>query len=515
MTSKVIKSTLLFSGFVFIAQIIGLVRDLYLVRFFGLGSILDTYYLAFKIPDLMNVFYSVFLGSVIFIPLLTKTLHENGESGLQREVNKVGSLVFALVATVAVILFLIMPYLAQLLAPTWQQDQLDLLIFISRVLLLAQLFFPIGILAGAIGMVQDKPFGMAISGAVYNIFILLGAFFLTPYFGIYGVVYGVILGAVFFALVQIFPKKVRGHFAAFSFQIEFLEWWQFVKQNLGRFFTVLLNQTFYIVILSFAAASGTGGVTIFNNAFNIYMAIFFIMGASFSTALIPHNSKLHVEGKHEELKNSLHTSIIYMFSVSVFFALFCVIFSRNIIEILYYFSNLSQIEISQMANVFIVLAMCLPLLNLSEILRKYMYASDLIKYSVVNVASFLLFLVLFNNFFLYLNIANLLALSWAFFFGNISALVLTLLLLSYLGRLSLIFVLKNIYKSLLVFIFTFFAYLFTYLYIYKFITDISFHYFFILILSGVYLFIIYIFFMFLFNDQISKSLWKKIVSYVV
>jgi putative peptidoglycan lipid II flippase len=212
MTNKILKHTLLFSSFVLLAQIFGLVRDLYLVKIFGVGQILDTYYLAFKIPDLMNVFYSVFLGSVIFIPLLTKVKTEYekkgevGSVGILKEVNKIGSLVLILVTFIAVLLFISMPYLSKLLAPTWDFEQLKLLTDISRTLLLAQFFFPVGILAGAIGMVHFKPLGSAIAGFTYNIFILIFSFLLAPVFGIYGVVYAVILSAFLFMCVQFISK---------------------------------------------------------------------------------------------------------------------------------------------------------------------------------------------------------------------------------------------------------------------------------------------------------------------
>lgn len=512
--SKTLKSTFLFSGFVLLAQAFGLIRDLFLIRHFGAGPILDTYYLAFKIPDLMNVFYSVFLGSVIFIPLLTKVQNDNGIDGMRKEVSKVGSLVAILVTVIATLLYIGMPILAKVLAPTWGYEQLNLLISISRILLIAQLFFPIGILAGAIGMVWGKPLGMAISGLIYNIFILFGAIFLTPFFGIYGVVYGIIVGAICFALVQIFPDEVRNILFHFKFEFKIDEWVSFIKQNLGRFFTVLINQAFYIVILSIAAAAGQGSVTIFNNAFNIYMAIFFIMGASFSTAIMPHNARLHVEGKVEELKAGLHMSMIYMFSVSIFIALFCFIFSQNIIEIIYYFSKLSEIEILKMSSVFALLSLCIPLLNLSEIARKYMYASNLIKYSVINVGTFLVFLIIFNKLFLTLGFDNLIALALAFFTSNIIALVVTLLFLNYLQRLHVTFILKNIYKTFFVFIFAILIYIFSYPYILDALLSLISYKIISLLIQVLYLFIIYIFLIFLFNDKISKDIWRQVLNFV-
>ena len=97
MNNKIIKTTFLFSIFVLLAQITGLVRDLYLARIFLVGPVLDVYYFAFKVPDFLNVFYSVFLGSVIFIPLLTKAYAEGGDKEIIKQINNLGSLVLIFV----------------------------------------------------------------------------------------------------------------------------------------------------------------------------------------------------------------------------------------------------------------------------------------------------------------------------------------------------------------------------------------------------------------------------------
>ncbi len=289
MKSKILKTTILFSVFVFLAQIFGLVRDLYLTRVFGVGAMLDTYYLAFKIPDFLNIFYSVFLGSVIFIPLLTAAKNQDGENDNKKEIikkiNTVGSLVLTLLILFFIVLFIFMTQFVDLVAPLWPIQQKELLVSLSRILLFGQFFFPIGILAGCVGMIYKKPFGMAVSGFIYNIAILLGSIILVPIFGIYGIVYSVVLGSICYMLIQIYPSVVREILFSFKFKIEIGEWRIFIYKNLGRFFAVVAYQIYGVVILALAGLSGAGGVSSFSIAYNIYLAAFFIMGASFSTAI--------------------------------------------------------------------------------------------------------------------------------------------------------------------------------------------------------------------------------------
>lgn len=370
---RLIKHTLLFSVFVLLAQILGLVRDLFLTRIFGVGELLDTYYMAFKIPDFLNLFYSVFLGSVVFIPLLTAAKHLGGKEDNREEVlkkvNTIGSMVLVLVLVAGILLYVLMPQLSSYLAPTWKQAQIDNLTNFSRLLLLAQLFFPLGILGGCIGMVYKKPFTMAISGFVYNLFILLGAVFLSPLLGIYGVIIGIVVGAVFFAIVQISPKEVREVLVKFRFEFSKNEWLSFLKKNYARFFAVLAYQLFAVLILYIAGYAGTGGVSIFSISYNLYMALFFVLGASLSTAAMPNISKLHVTGNHAEQKESLNNAIVYMFFVGCFFMLFGFVFAHDGVSILYYFSSLGLAKELQVATVFSLLILALPFFNILSYFR--------------------------------------------------------------------------------------------------------------------------------------------------
>jgi putative peptidoglycan lipid II flippase len=388
MSNKILRHTFIFSFFVLLAQVIGLVRDILMLRFFGAGAILDTYYLAFKIPDFLNLFYSVLLGSVILIPLLIKVRHDEGDAGVQREIDLVGSFVMTLVIIATAVLYFIMPLLTQMLAPNWPAEQQIFLAEISRVLLLAQLFFPIGIMFGVVGMIYEKPLGFASAGAIYNIFILLGAVFLTPMYGIYGVVYGVIFGAIMFSIVQASTKEARKYLFGFKLKYNFAYYVEFVKKNIWRFITVFLNQFFAVMVATLAALGGAGQLTLFSNAHNIYMAIFYVLGASFATAIMPYVSRLHVSGEHSSVKDSLTNSVTNVFSLSLYFSIFVFFFSPEIVGILYHFSNLAFLEENLMIHLLQILSFSIATLNVIDVVRKYMYTIDMAYESIYVMLSY-------------------------------------------------------------------------------------------------------------------------------
>ncbi len=513
--SKLVKHTILFSLFVLLAQVIGLVRDLYLARVFGLGPTLDVYYMAFKVPDFLNIFYSVFLGSVVFIPLLTLAKNSQGlddnKQEIIKKVREVGSLVLTLIVLAGVLLYIFMPSLASMLAPTWNSAQLELLTNLSRILLIAQFFFPVGILAGSIGMIYGRPAFMAMSGFIYNLFILLGAIILTPYFGIYGVVIGVIIGAFGFMVVQVIPHEVRDIFKKFRFQINFSEWVSFFRANFLRFFAVLAYQLFGILLLYIASYSGAGGVSAFSISYNIFLALFFILGASLSTAAMPNIAKLHVTGDKVQQKENLNNSLVYMFFIGTFTALFGLVFSQDIIKILYYFSNLGIDKELYIAAILALLVLALPFFNLLEIIRKYLYSTNQIPFASI-MTILLLFGVLISSVFFnkIMGIQILPSLVYSILVSNVFCFLFSLFVLQMKEQVSLKFISLNIYKPILIFMLSFLAFAFTQQYVLLFS-----NYFVELILRACLLLLFFLFFMFLSRDKVGKNIVRQLVKVIV
>jgi putative peptidoglycan lipid II flippase len=508
MQAKLVRHTIIFSLFVFLAQILGLLRDLYLARAFGVSQTLDIYYMAFKVPDFLNVFYSVFLGSVVFIPLLTAA--RDKQEKIQK-VRNIGSLVLVLVLVVGLLLFVFMPYILELLVPTWSGEQLTLLLHLSRLLLLAQFFFPIGILAGSLAMIYERPFYMAVSGFVYNFFILFCSMLLVPWFGIYGVVVGIILGAIAFAAIQIYPKEVREIIFSYRFVVRVNEWVVFFKTNFARFLAVLAYQLFGVLLLYIASFAGVGGVSAFSIAYNIFLALFFILGASLSTASMPNIAKLHVSGDKELQEKNLNNSLVYMFFVGAFFTLFGYVFSFNIVKILYFFSNIGEEKEVLIASTLALLILALPFFNLLEVIRKYLYSTNQIK-----IASFVTLFLLFGVMILDLvcekifHFETLTALGTAIFISNILALLFALFTLKYKAQIDLIFLLRNSYKVLLVSLSSFLAYHFTINIVFG-LSGLYFANFFLeTILRGCTLLVIFVLFTFVWNDEIGENIFCQV-----
>jgi putative peptidoglycan lipid II flippase len=395
MSRSILKNTAIFAAFTVLAQVLAVLRDVVLVRVVGVGQLLDTYYMAFKIPDLMSGFYMIFLGSVVFVPLITKAQKEGGTEEVIKKLREIGSFVFLIIFGMFAIIYLALPFLATILVPQWSVDQQLQMISLSRILLFSQLIFPLGIISGALCMVYGRVGYTAISSALYNLGILLGAWFLFPTFGIYGVAYGVVLGSILFFLVQAMPKDTRDVILQFRPQFHFPTVKHFVQTNISRFFSVFLWQIFLLLLLYVASKYGESAISVFNIAYGIDVSLISIIGASVSSVMLPIFARLHLDGDEVALKDNFNSSTFYTLYISLIISFLLFLFSESWMQVLYYFSKVEPDKLAAIAAIFGIFMLSLPLQNCFDILRKFLYSTDKIKAVSIFMIFFMMVLMIY------------------------------------------------------------------------------------------------------------------------
>lgn len=446
MSKSVLKSTILFSGLTVLAQLVAVLRDIILVRVAGVGQLLDTYYMAFKIPDLVSGFYMIFLGAVVFIPLITKALKDGGEKEVVKKMNEIGTFVLVVILGIFVVLYFALPSLAGMLVPQWSSEQQMQMVNLSRILLLSQLIFPIGTMFGAVCMVYGRVANVAISGALYNLGILLGAVLLFPSFGIYGVAMGVVFGAVLYFSVQIYPIEVRNILSQMRPKWHLQATTEFIKKNYSRFVSVFLWQVFLMGLLLVAAKYGESSISIFNIAYGIDVSIISIIGASISAVMMPIFSRLHVEGEVSALSDSLNRTVFYTLYISLLAAFVLYLFAFQWMSLLFHFSKVDLEKMLGIASVFGIFMLTLPLQNYFEILRKYLYSTDRIvavsNMIIIFIVSFFAIVWATENYLLFsLGVSSL---AYGFLLSNI----LTITVFSIVYRKILPFKYKELFHNL-------------------------------------------------------------------
>ncbi len=248
---------------------LGFLRNALLASSFGAGNVLDAYFLAFRLPDL--VFNLLFFGALSagFVPVFMK-LREKDEEKAWSLANDIFNLALLTFSLFGVIFFFIAPWVLKKIAPGFDSEAMSLAVTMSRIMFLQPIFLGLsGILSGVLQSAR-KFFCYSLAPIFYNLGIIFGILFLSNKMGPEGLAWGVVLGAVLHFLVQYPTTRSSGW-----------RWKPVVKPGLKalkrvlavmvpRSLALIVQQVNLIILISFATVLGAGSVAVFNFANDLY-----------------------------------------------------------------------------------------------------------------------------------------------------------------------------------------------------------------------------------------------------
>lgn len=291
-----------------LSNVLGLIRDHFLAQKIPV-NLLDTYYAAFRIPDL--IFNLLILGAIsaAFIPVFTNYISKKQIKNAWHVTNSFMNLAFIALVIFIIILALLMPYIIPLFVPKFTPDKQALTIKLARLLLISPLFFGISYLFGAVLNSFKRFLVYSIAPLVYNLSIIISTIFFADKIGVYAPVFGVIIGAFLHMLVQIPSAVMLGWRPKWVFDIAHEGVRKITKLMIPRTLGLGAMQLMLLVYTGIASSLGVGAVAIFNLADNIQTMPTVVFGTSFATAVFPSLSQAASLGKDEDFSNYIWKSI--------------------------------------------------------------------------------------------------------------------------------------------------------------------------------------------------------------
>ncbi len=343
-----------------LSRVLGLVRDKILTSIFGATTTLDQYYTAILIPDLVYILIVSGVLSASFIPIFSrcligdKTKNQDGQlnENARSFVNLLITLLLQVIVGVNIILWIFMPYIIALIAPQFTPAQLNETVLLSRIMLMSTVFFMLsGVLSGIL-QVYKRFLAYSLAAAMYNVGIILGAIFFTPFFGLSGLALGVVLGAFLHFFIHI--PALRGLGYKYQFLVNFKD------KNLRDVFRIMppraltlgLNQLnlFILSILALNVAYD-GGLSIFNLANNLQGVLTGVVGISLAISAFP---KLSLEiAKDDSLAfiKTLRMSFLNITHIVIPLSVMLYILREQVVTILFSGSKVDFITINRISEV--------------------------------------------------------------------------------------------------------------------------------------------------------------------
>jgi len=285
LANTIIGGAILIAVFSILSRLLGLLRDRLLASHFGAGSLLDSYYAAFKLPDL--IFNTLVFGAlaVAFIPVFTKAWLDDKEKALKIS-NAVLNYLIAILLSFSIVMCFIAPQIMRLIVPGFNPEELALTVSLTRIIIFSIVFFGLSNVIGGVLNSFKKFFSFSLAPIFYNLGIIMGIILLFPIMGPKGLAWGVVLGSVMHFLVQL-PEVIRNGWHYKWYWKLNSETKKIFKLMLPRTLGLAANQISHLVETIIASTLTVGSIAIFNLANNLQSFPISVFGISLAIAVFP------------------------------------------------------------------------------------------------------------------------------------------------------------------------------------------------------------------------------------
>ena len=332
---KVGLATLIMTASIFASRVIGLVREIVMADIAGATGPVDAYQVSFVLPEILNhVVASGFL-SITFIPIFSRYLAEDNESeGWQVFhiiLTGLGSLLLALI----MISVYMAPELVTFFAPGIDDPSLRVqAIRMTRIILPAQFFFFANGLFMAVQFAKERFARPALTPLIYNLGIIAGGVFLSPYLGMYGFSWGVLAGAFTSFLVQYAGARRVGMRLKMNWHLRHPDFKTYIYLTLPLMVGATMMFSTEIFFRYFGSYLPLGGIAGINYALRVMLALSGFFGQAVGIASFPFMSRLAAEKKIDEMNRLLNNTIRYLAMV-IPFAVLIMVLRHEIVTILF------------------------------------------------------------------------------------------------------------------------------------------------------------------------------------
>jgi putative peptidoglycan lipid II flippase len=290
--SSILSASIVLAVTFGLSAILGFLRSRFLyARFFSCCVLdLDAYNAAFRLPDLIFKLLVTGALSASFIPVFSSFLHKDEKKAYEIASTVINLLLIIFIIASLIVLIFTKP-LSHIIAAGFSPSQIDLMTNLTRILLIAQIFFLISNFLTGMLQVHQVFIIPSLSPIVYNLFIILGIFTLAPKFGIYGVTYGAVVGAFFHLAIQIPLARKLGFRYSLSLNPKLSGVREVIRLMIPRSLSLGLGEIENTITLFFASTLSAGSISLLNLAMQIMYLPSRIFGTTVGQASLPILSK--------------------------------------------------------------------------------------------------------------------------------------------------------------------------------------------------------------------------------
>lgn len=394
------------SGLTFLSRILGFIRDFVCARLFGAGSMMDAFFVAFMLPNLLRRLFAEGAFSQAYVPILAEYKNKQGPEATRALVDRVATLLTLAVALVSLLGIIGAPFIIDLVASGFRADaehpdKFALTVELTRITFPYILFITLVSLAAGILNTWNRFAIPAFTPVMLNLSIIAMSLFAAPYFDppIKAVAWGAFVGGALQLVLQIVPLRRIGMLPRPKFDPRFPGVRRILALMGPAVIGVSVSQLSLLINTRIASHLTNGSVSWLTFADRLLEVPAGILGAALGTILLPSLSKLHADERPEEFSALLDWGLRLTLLLALPAALGLILMSVPLIATLFQYGAFRPEDVLPTRNALIGYSIGLTAMILIKVLAPSFYARQDIRTPVKIAILSLLATQLMNLFF--------------------------------------------------------------------------------------------------------------------
>ncbi|MCR5458620.1 MAG: polysaccharide biosynthesis C-terminal domain-containing protein [Acetatifactor sp.] len=342
---SIFSSALKLSTLLFASKIAGLLKQMMIVAICGTTYQTDVYFVATGVLfALSSILFSAF--STPLLAIHTERLINGGRERSNALINASLKVTVPVSLLITGLIISFAPYVARGLAPSFEGEQLELLIRAVRVMAFIFTFGGFYFVVGIILETEKDFLPGRFVNLIQNVLVALATIFLFPDYGIMSMIYAFV-AAVAIQMILIFWKTRK----LFWFSMNTRSEKEAIKKILRLMIPLLIGSAIYevndVVDKQIASGLGGGSISLLTCGASINEIVTTLVISAVSSVLFAHYATWIVEGKLQKVSEHLKSSMEYLITLLLPVMTVCLICGDNVVSILYQRGNFDALAVSK------------------------------------------------------------------------------------------------------------------------------------------------------------------------
>ncbi|BGI50835.1 MAG: murein biosynthesis integral membrane protein MurJ [Arsenophonus endosymbiont of Ceratovacuna japonica] len=354
---NLLKSLVSISFITMFSRILGFIRDLIIASFFGIGAETDSFFIAFRLPNLLRRIFAEGAFSQAFIPILVEYKNNKCDRDTRIFISYISGLLILILTIITLIGILVAPWIIYIIAPgfIYASDNINLTFYLLRITFPYILFISLASLSSAILNLWNYFFIPAFTPTLLNISMIISVLLLSQYCqpSIIALAWGVFIGGILQLLYQLpFLYKIGMLvLPVISFYNKGI--YKVIKLIIPALIGVSVSQISLIINTIFSSFLQSGSVSWMYYADRLMEFPIGVLGVALSTILLPALTKSFSIGNYKRYQFLIDWGLRLCFLLALPCAIILGILSEPLIISLFQYGNFTAYDVLMTKNALI------------------------------------------------------------------------------------------------------------------------------------------------------------------